>query len=82
MLIVSILPLGKIICRNAVLGAGKKRNDVTVQRKLPYNLAIPFFKLSTKNTGTQRNICTLLFIATSIVMFKTQKKLRCPVKVE
>ena len=57
---------------------GKKKFKV----ELAYGLAIPLVGIYPKelNSGSQRNICTLMFIAASLTIAKMKIQLKCPLR--
>ena len=46
--------------------------------ELPYGPAIPLLGIHTKETRTERDTCTLLFIAALSMIVRTCKQPRCP----
>ena len=50
--------------------------------ELPYNLAIPLLGIHTKETRTERDMCTPMFIAALFTIARTWKQLRCPLAVK
>ena len=50
--------------------------------ELPYNLAIPLLGIHTKETRTERDTCTPMFIAALFIISKTWKQPRCPLADE
>ena len=47
-------------------------------RELPYNPAIPLLGIHTKETRTERDTCTPMFIAALFIIARTWKQPRCP----
>ena len=50
--------------------------------ELPYNLAIPLLGIHTKETRTERDTCTPMFIAALLTIARTWKQPRCPLADE
>ena len=46
--------------------------------KLPYDPAIPLLGIHTKLTRSERDTCTLIFIAALFIIARTWKQPRCP----
>ena len=46
--------------------------------ELPYDPAIPLLGIHTEETRTERDRCTLMFIAALFTIARTWKKPRCP----
>ena len=46
--------------------------------ELPYDLAIPLLGIHTKETRSERDTCTLKFIAALFIITRTWKQPRCP----
>ena len=46
--------------------------------ELPYDSAIPLMRIDTKETRTERNVCTPMFITTLFIIARTWKQPRCP----
>ena len=46
--------------------------------ELPYNPAIPLLGIHTKETRTERDMCTPVFIAALFIITRTWKQPRCP----
>ena len=46
--------------------------------ELPYDLAIPLLGIRTKETRTERDTCTPMFIAALFIVARTWKQPRCP----
>ena len=46
--------------------------------ELPYNPVIPLLGIHTEETRIERDMCTLLFIATLFTIARTWKQPRCP----
>ena len=46
--------------------------------ELPYDSAIPLLVIHTKDTRSERDTCTPMFIAALFVIARTWKKSRCP----
>jgi len=46
--------------------------------ELQYNLAIPLLGIHTKETRTERDTCTPMFIAALFTIARTWKQPRCP----
>ena len=49
-----------------------------MQIELPYNPGIPLLGIHTKETRTERDTCTPVFIATLFIIARTWKQPRCP----
>ena len=49
-----------------------------LQIELPYDPAIPLLGIHTKETRTERDTCTPVFIATLFIIARTWKQPRCP----
>ena len=45
---------------------------------MPYNPAIPLLGIHTQETRTDRDTCTLMFIAALFIKARTWKQPRCP----
>ena len=50
--------------------------------ELPYDPAIPLLGIYTKETRSERDTCTSLFIAALFTVMSTQKQPRCPLTDE
>ena len=50
----------------------------TLEIELPYNPAIPLLGIHTKETRTERDMCTPMFIAALFIIARTRKQSRCP----
>ena len=50
--------------------------------ELPYDPAIPLLSIHTKETRTERDMCTPMFIAALFTIARTWKQPRCPLAVE
>ena len=46
--------------------------------KPPYDLAIPLLSIYPEETKTEKDTCTLLFIAALFIIARTWKEPRCP----
>ena len=46
--------------------------------ELPYNPAIPLLGIHTEETRTERDTCTLMFIAALFIIARTWKQPKCP----
>ena len=53
-----------------------------LERELPYDPAIPLLGIHTKETRTERNTCTLMFIGALFTIARTWKPPRCPLADE
>ena len=49
-----------------------------MQIELPYDPAIPLLGIHTEETRTERDMCTLMFIAALFIIARTQKQPRRP----
>ena len=49
-----------------------------LQIELPYDLAIPLLGIHPKETRTERDTCTPMFIAVLFIIARTWKQPRCP----
>ena len=49
-----------------------------LQIRLPYDPAIPLLGIHTEETRTERDTCTLMFIAALFLIPRTRKQPRCP----
>ena len=49
-----------------------------LQIELPYDPTIPVLSIHTKETRSERDMCTLLFIAALFIIARTWKQPRCP----
>ena len=49
-----------------------------MQTELPYDPAIPLLGIHTKETRTERVMCTPMFIAALFIIARTWKQPRCP----
>ena len=49
-----------------------------LERELPYDPAIPLLSIHTKETRSERDSCTPMFIAALFVIARTWKQPRCP----
>ena len=49
-----------------------------MQIELPYDTAIPLLGIHTKETRTERDTCTSMFIASLFIIARTWKQPRCP----
>ena len=47
-------------------------------KKLPYDPAIPLLVIHTKETRTERDTCTPIFITALFIIARTRKQPRCP----
>ena len=50
----------------------------TLEIELPYDPAIPLLGIHTKETRTERDMCTPVFIAALFIIARTWKQPRCP----
>ena len=53
-----------------------------IKVELPYDLAIPLLGTYLEKTMTQKDACTLLFIAALYTIAMTWKQLKCPLTEE
>ena len=53
-----------------------------MQIELPYDPAIPLLGIHTKETKTERDMCTPMFIAALFTIARTWKQPRCPLADE
>ena len=51
---------------------------VVLETELPYDPAIPLLGIHTKETRTERDTCTPMFIAALFTIARTWKQPRCP----
>ena len=49
-----------------------------LETELPYDPAIPLLGICTKETRTERDTCTPMFIAALFIIARTWKQPRCP----
>ena len=49
-----------------------------LETELPYNPAIPLLGIHNKETRTERDTCTPMFIAALFIIARTRKQPRCP----
>ena len=49
-----------------------------LERELPYDAAIPLLGIHTKETRSERDTCTPMFIAALFIIARTWKQPRCP----
>ena len=49
-----------------------------LERKLPYDPAIPLLGIHTKETRIERDTCTPMFITALFIIVRTRKQPRCP----
>ena len=54
------------------------RNIVMIKIELPYDPKIPLLGIYPKKTIIQKDICTLMFIATLFTIARTWKQPKCP----
>ena len=53
-----------------------------LETELPYNPAIPLLGIHTKETRTERETCTPMFITALFIIARTWKQPRCPLTDE
>ena len=53
-----------------------------LETELPYDPAIPLLGIHTEETRTERDTCTLIFIAALFTIARTWKQPRCPLTDE
>ena len=49
-----------------------------LELELPYDTAIPLMGIHTKETSTERDMCTPMYIAELFIIARTWKQPRCP----
>ena len=56
----------------------KKQKNKKLEIELPYDPAIPFLGIHTKETRSERDTCTPMFITALFIIARTWKQPRCP----